>query len=754
MADQTQESKKEDKPGFSLLKPSEWREFLWNWAVRKLPVLKRYRIGRSRVGEREPPVWYELRKTWFPKNKTWFETKLQTVEDFWTAQGKHYGEGVGKDGERTLLANPDGIVNMYEELGVYADIDRLNIEVNWFEVGTGYAEINFEQGIPNNEEFWDRYGWNHEKVRAIMKNPTILKGLKLLKKIKLSSGFVYHEDKKRSVEELYCFGYTNAEALAKRISLYLDQLTTKGLQREGMPADPRNRSNEASARLVELMNAIAEIEEESFRDLDKLKGLTDTYDTKWSDQVTKLSPEAKSIAVIRYPHTYRIVKLHYVPKEDIEEEIAIRGGEAYNIEYNEEGDEKKPIPLKKYFRKRRTFIGLKQGKNIYEIEVEEIKKKMKESKELLDKRVIKIDYYNAIIKSYEERLGDIEHNIINKQQIILDTTPNISPNEFWQRPEEADYGLDENGYPLEIDPNTGEILIDKWWNEIAGNKWQLETIAKKLGGIDYLKKHLDGFQATITGPIGSPEVTILNRGSRRRRYIKDKRFHGYVDLLELGAILYSGWDAFRDDLRDGRYHKHTKSVADYVIAGEGGFDENRLAPYPKALLEIDRSRGIFIRSRGIITTSPTGINFNVHDKSVLVDATPKLFENVPENEKAVKQDYVMKLPDGSTVVGERKANKYNPAFDRRAANLDYVYWGRMYYYRWSGDINEWDENPFPHISTRGIALYIDYLVKSDVWDYKDAIRALKGHKFDYGVRGSGKYGEVNMAEGTGILQEN
>ena len=112
------------------------------------------------------------------------------------------------------------------------------------------------------------------------------------------------------------------------------------------------------------------------------------------------------------------------------------------------------------------------------------------------------------------------------------------------------------------------------------------------------------------------------------------------------------------------------------------------------------------------------------------------------------------MPDGSFESGIKRSSKYDPAFDRRALNLDYVFWGRMYYYRWSGEINEWDENPFPHISTRGIALYFDYMVKSRVWNYEDAKKSLKDLKLDYGVRGSTKYGFVNPASGEGILQEN
>ena len=83
-----------------------------------------------------------------------------------------------------------------------------------------------------------------------------------------------------------------------------------------------------------------------------------------------------------------------------------------------------------------------------------------------------------------------------------------------------------------------------------------------------------------------------------------------------------------------------------------------------------------------------------------------------------------------------------------------MHWGCMYYYEWSYKANRWSENPFPHISTRGIALYIQFLVASDVWYYKEGEEALKNHKFDYGVRGSGEFGNVNPLSGEGTKQEN
>ncbi|MBS3158228.1 hypothetical protein J4206_02985 [Candidatus Woesearchaeota archaeon] len=679
-----------------------------------------------------------------------------------------------------MRGNPDGIVKLYEELGAYSDIERLSIEIGFFEVGTGYFEENSFYGIPQDPNLWRELQWDveNEEVSKVMRDSSLLRNLPLLKQVKLESGVVYNDGKREFKEILHCFGFANAEALAKRIMDYDYQFNTEGLQRTNIEVTVRTRLTGAATALRTLMETIAEVEKETFQELNKLTGMAESYNTKWTDQVNKLSPAAKKIAVIRYQHTYRVIKqIHY---DKVTEEIAIKGKTV--MEQDEEGKYVKV--LKRYSLHRNVIIKLKQEKNIYEEEEEELKEEInklrenveelkkiteetadeeeadeEEKNKRLSKRLSKIKGYEDRIKRYEERLENIKFdNIMNKGEIINKTTPKIPRNEFWQRPEEYGYGLDENGHPLEIDPDTGEILIDRWWNEISQNSWQLETIAKKPGGLDYLKRHLDGFVATITGPKDEPKVTIINKGSRRIRHIRDERFHGYVDLLELGTSIYSDWDSFRDDLRDGRYHRHSKSVADYVIEGEGGFDDNLCAPYPKVLVqppgEVGRSKGMHIRRRGVIPTKPIGINIDVHNRNVLINATPKLFENVRAEEMAVKQNYKMKLPDGSFKNGIRSPTKYNPAFDRRAFNLDYVYWGTMYYYRWAGYVNEWDENPFPHISSRGLALYIDHLVKSDVWTYKDAEEVLEGHKFDYGVRGMGEYGEVNPASGKGILQEN
>src|SRR3989344_7069751 len=178
--------KQSEEPKFSLFKPSEWPGFIRNWFVR-LPILGRYRIGRIKVGERRHPIGHDLNKTWFPKNKTWFETKLETIEQGWASQGTHLGDGKDSQGSGTLRGNPDGIVKLYEELGAYSDIERLSIEIGFFEVGTGYFEENSFYGIPQDPNLWRELQWDveNEEVSKVMRDSSLLRNLPLLKQVKL-----------------------------------------------------------------------------------------------------------------------------------------------------------------------------------------------------------------------------------------------------------------------------------------------------------------------------------------------------------------------------------------------------------------------------------------------------------------------------------------------------------------------------------------------------------------------------------------
>ncbi|MBI2658653.1 hypothetical protein HYX05_00940 [Candidatus Woesearchaeota archaeon] len=97
---------------------------------------------------------------------------------------------------------------------------------------------------------------------------------------------------------------------------------------------------------------------------------------------------------------------------------------------------------------------------------------------------------------------------------------------FSKRPEEVDFGLDENGWPLEV--------------------------AEK--GYVYVTQNLDGSVREENIPEGTVLLDVFNNQPRRR--VPDtEEFTEHSDLLDMSVWVYVNYDALRDDLRDGRYHR-------------------------------------------------------------------------------------------------------------------------------------------------------------------------------------------------------
>ena len=274
-------------------------------------------------------------------------------------------------------------------------------------------------------------------------------------------------------------------------------------------------------------------------------------------------------------------------------------------------------------------------------------------------------------------------------------------------------GLDENGYPLEIDEE-GVVLLDKWWFEIGENPWQRQVITSKPGGAEIIRR-----------------IDYIRRNGIR---VVDKRFttdHAYLDLLDMAVYIYNEVDSVRDDLRDGRFHKYSKTATDYIIHAEGG-------------LNTDPNK--FKVTREILDT-PIGLSFNQFNTAGdygYIKARPDSFDrNIPSEEIAVKRNYRIKEYNTTTntfALGperERQPTNISPAFDRRALNraAPFIHWGRMYYYEDTEGINKWSENPYPHISTRGIAKYIMYWVAVRTQNIEEAKEAAESEKgYDIGVR--------------------
>ena len=300
----------------------------------------------------------------------------------------------------------------------------------------------------------------------------------------------------------------------------------------------------------------------------------------------------------------------------------------------------------------------------------------------------------------------------------------------FRRHDEIKAGLDENGWPLEVDPETGEVLLDRWWEELSQNNWHKKTIENKPGGKE----------------IWRDKVTngVLRHGIRK----VSKEWIGDLGPLDKISFISNETDAFRDDFRDGRYHPHSKRSMDYIIAGADNI-------IPETAINFKIETGdpeVRIKFRPIYYTS-----VDTGKKDLWGTVNPKggmgntnLEKVIPEDEGKVSRRYTMETELGTKENQVREPTHLNPAFDRAALSQTSIHWGRMYYYETTEGINRWSENPFPHVSARGFAKYLINLTLSKSFSFSDARNALKGHTWDYGVR---HYGEPFIEDPLGPAEE-
>ncbi len=287
---------------------------------------------------------------------------------------------------------------------------------------------------------------------------------------------------------------------------------------------------------------------------------------------------------------------------------------------------------------------------------------------------------------------------------------------------EQNIGLDENGFPLEID-NEGYVLLDRWMGQIWENEWQRSTIEnnKNPGWKRFLER--------------CEKVSTTVRQVR-------KEFAGesaYIDLLEMTAYVLNEIDAVRDDLRDGRYHPHSKTATDYIIHAE----RNLKGLMGGAPVEIRRDPREYTYVDTILR-SPIKFSYDqlkIGDERGFVKARPERFI-AGTNEDAIQRLFRVKSFMGSSFSGEgeRRPTDINPAFDRRAihAMRPFLHWGRMLYYEDSFGINLFSQNPYPCISTRGIAKYILFFIVTKTETLREAAEAADNNiGYDMGVRDLG-----------------
>lgn len=292
-------------------------------------------------------------------------------------------------------------------------------------------------------------------------------------------------------------------------------------------------------------------------------------------------------------------------------------------------------------------------------------------------------------------------------------------------------GLDHAGYPLEVVKRGGEykVLTDIWWNEIAKNEWQRHTIA----GIPGVSEGKPGGKEILQAKVGE-ERTV------RPEFVRE------MDPLEKAICVLNEMDAYNVDLMYGAYHPHSKTIYDYLIAADGGFTR---APYRRSKQEVIPTEKIKL---------PTYTPSSPKKASGYVEATPKMFMEVPADERQVTRSYTMLTQDGE-IKGTRRPTLFSPAFDRRALRAKgggstggpFLHWGRMYYWEDSSGINRWSENPYPFISTKGVAMYIaDRMTRRNAPALQQAIRETYNPEgYDWGVRMLGEPFPENLLAGFG-----
>jgi len=226
---------------------------------------------------------------------------------------------------------------------------------------------------------------------------------------------------------------------------------------------------------------------------------------------------------------------------------------------------------------------------------------------------------------------------------------------------EEDHGLDEYGMPLEVmDDGDLRIFLDVKKNEWYGDpdKW--------YQGEDYSK---------------DPQFENFKKLPIRKIPSKYKEhFIRRLPIIDIMGYLHNAWDETRDDLRDGRYHKHSTLAIDYTFA----------------------------------TANIKGRHEWKSIRSNRVDSL-KGGKSLPDSVRS----WEMRLADGRKLKGDKRdTSQLAPTLDLSALDLEYNHIGKLYYYSILHDIN-YELQPYGCITTRGLSSYIINRVIRKVKTYEE-----------------------------------
>ncbi len=216
--------------------------------------------------------------------------------------------------------------------------------------------------------------------------------------------------------------------------------------------------------------------------------------------------------------------------------------------------------------------------------------------------------------------------------------------ESFKQGDEVAPGLDKNGYPLEV--GDGKTFFS--------GRGSRELMEEGVVLIDFYEGR-------------SPNGGEVRKVSPQ--FITD------VDLLDLAVWIYTAHDAYRDDLRDGRYHEKSISIMELIMS------ELKVKGHPQSLSDIKNG-------------NHAKINMKLNKLPAALEATS-----------------LRPSSDPNSVKMTIEPSHLNPAFDLRAPGRT-LHRGRKYYYDLQENIFN-EQSKEPTITTRGAALYILHRVIQD-----------------------------------------
>lgn len=295
-----------------------------------------------------------------------------------------------------------------------------------------------------------------------------------------------------------------------------------------------------------------------------------------------------------------------------------------------------------------------------------------------------IQHYNVIetwrTKIMRRRLTDQQVYYTHTYKIIKPKVPRTTETEIETLDEKGDVILDEFGNPKKTKvpiferDSDGKIVYD----ELKDVPTFYKRGEERGLGLDKNGWPLEvGWEGTLFNgrELRKGEV-LIDLFERREPRIVPEKFIVDCDLLDVAVWIYVAWDAYRDDLRDGRYHVKAITAMDRIMTELN-------TPYmrhPQSTRSIKRGKQAEIK---MYLNKIAGMPGRPSTDPAYVDMT-------------------------------LKPSHVSPAFDLRAKGRT-IHMGRKYYYDVQGPgITKSTE---PTISTRGAALYILHRVieESKYW---------------------------------------